>query len=304
VRPKQRFRPNVETLEPRCTPVAAAIQFGNSVGIFADPAGGVIDIFDNGTSAAGAIQVFSAGIPIPMVGGAAFNLATPVSVFIFGSPKNDTVNYNLIGNLISPSHGDPRVGPLNSAGRIITADLGAGNADTFQFNWPALPAAAGAWPPLASGGIANATFQLNVADHAKTENLSANLSGAALLADVSVTLTGGIGIDNLAVQENIMDLSTIPGILPPSPPGSGVLALVNKTFVKGGSGLKGSHLLDVPVVTWPGGGFEGVNSHYVYGNEITKATVPKGPIDGGPPNIAVPLRMYVFGIPRGNIIFV
>jgi hypothetical protein len=302
-RPKQRFRPNVETLEPRCTPVATAIQFGNMVGIFADPAGGTLDIIDNGTSAAGAIQVFSAGIPIPMLGVAGFDPKTPISVFIFGSPKNDTVNYNLIGNLVSLQ--DPsRLGPLNSAGRIITADLGKGLTDTFQFNWPAIPAAAGVFPPLVSGLISRATFQLNVADHAKTENLSANLSGAALIADISVSLTGDVGVDNLAVQENLWDLSTTPGLLPPSPPGSGLLALVNKTVVKGSSAGKGSHLLDVPVVTWPGGGFEGVNSHYVYGNENTTATVPNGPTNGGPPNIAVPLRMYVFGVPRNKIIFV
>jgi hypothetical protein len=305
VKPKQRFRPNIETLEPRCTPFAAAVQVGNTILIAADPAvGGTIDIFDNGTSNAGAITVFSAGIPVPVVGAAGFKPGNPISVVIFGSNKNDTVSYNLIGNLISLED-TSRVGPFNSAGRIITADLGKGNMDTFQFNWPAIPATAGGWPPLVSGAISRATFQLNVADHAKTENLSANLNVAALIADVSVGLTGDSGVDNLAVHENILDFSTIPGILPPLPPGSGMLALVNKTVVNGSNAQKGSRLLDLPAVTWPGGGFEGVNSHYVFGNEInTTATVPKGPTDGGPPNIAVPLRMFVFGVPRKNIIFV
>jgi hypothetical protein len=305
VKPKQRFRPNVETLEPRCTPVAGAAQYGNTVVIVADQAvGGRIDIVDNGTSKAGAIQVLSAGIPVPMVGAAAFDPKTPISVGIIGSNKNDTVTYTLLGNLIG-STGNPfggiAVTPLNSAGRVITADLGTGNTDSFQFNWPSLTATG--FPAFASGLMRNASFKLNVADHAQTELLGATLNIAGVFADLSVTLTGGAGVDNLAVQENILDLSAIT----PIPPGAqAFIGMSNETVVDGSKARKprpsleqkqkGSQLLDLPMVTpLPGGSPEGSNRGSVYGNANTTATIPKRPFWG---------YVQVFGIPKGNIIFV
>ncbi len=295
VKPKQRFRPNVERLEARCTPVAAAAQSGNVINIFADPGGGSIDIMDNGTSNPGAIQILSAGVAVPIVGAAKFDPKTPVSVFIFGSPKNDTVTYTLVGNLIGYTGNltsGITVTPLDSAGRVITADLGIGSTDSFQFNW-------------ASGLMYNASFKLNVADHAQTENLGVTLNIAAVFANLSVTLTGDAGVDNLVVRENILDLSAI---TPIPPQAQAFIGIENKAVVDGSKARKskpsleqkqkGSQLLDLPVVTpFPGASPEGGNDVWVYGNGNTTATVPKGPYYVG-------MYVHVFGIPKQNLIFV
>jgi hypothetical protein len=298
VKPKQRFRPNVETLEPRCTPFATAVQFGNSVFIAADPAGGTMDIFDNGTSAPGAIQVFSQGIPIFTLG-AAFNPAVPITVTIFGSNKNDTVSYNLMGNLIGQSgpYPAPPGGALGlSAGRILTGDLGKGNTDTFTFNWPTIPAVPGGPGPLtafASGEIFQAGFSLNIADHAKKENLSANLNVVAQFANFFVGLTGDKGVDNLAVQENILDASGNHLMTSDFP------TVSNTTVVDGSKAQKGSQLLDLPVLT-PGTTTAGAlltdqNLVMVFGNKKTTATVLGGPFNPG-------TIVMVNGIPAKNIV--
>jgi hypothetical protein len=292
VKPKKRVHPQVEVLEPRCTPVATVVQFGNNIVINADPAGGSIDVFDNGTSNVGAIQVFSSGQPVFALG-FGVNPLLPIQVGIFGSNKNDTVSYNLIGNL-TPSMAHVLGGPGDrSGGRVIAADLGKGSTDSFQFTWP--PMLNAGYPDGFSSGVMwQSTFQLNVVDHAKTENLSVGLGVLARSANLFVNLTGDKGIDNLTIREAVIDGAGTffaPTVFP---------TVNNTATVSAANGQKKSQLVDRPVLT-PGIGPGGVqladpNQCLVFGNNKTTATVLT-------PFVTPGTVVLVFGIPQKNITY-
>jgi hypothetical protein len=299
---KNQFVPRLESLEERCTPVATATQFGNAVVINADPAGGTIIINDNGQSGTGAIKVFGFGLSFSL-DGTKVDKTKPISVFIFGGAGSDTVFYNLTGNLTTVAAQIP-AGQTGSAGRIIQGDLGSGSTDTFKFNWPFISTTMAKQASMTASGLLDAaTFSLAIQDHAKTENLSANLNIDAYMASPFVGLVGGHGVDNLAINENIFDLTGSDAVNFPATSSPNVS---NSTLLFAGSSKKESHLVDLPVLApglTPGGSqLTDPNQAFIFGNGNDIVTVLQSPQLA---MVGVPgTNAFVFGVPGSNLIFV
>jgi hypothetical protein len=278
------FVPRVEMLEDRCTPAAFVQQFSNAVLVQADPAGGLIVITDNGTSNTGALKVFSNGIQVFSLDGTKVNAAQPIAVFVLGSNQTDTVVYNLTGNLTTDPSQLPTVftpnplgqNPNGSGGRVINANLFGGKTDTFRLTWPFLAAPPGATAEASSGLLDGAQFSLQALSTARTEFLSANLNIDAFKAGIFVGLNGGHGVDHIAVNENIFDLTGSTGASG-SFPASNSPTVNNATVINASQGKTGSQVVELPVLVsgtnTSGGTLSDQNIALLFGNGNELATV-------------------------------
>jgi hypothetical protein len=284
---KRGFVPRVELLEDRCTPAATVSQFGPSTAVGAlvvinqDPGGGLITIQDNGTSNTGAIKVFWNGFQVFSLDGPKVDASKPIQVLIFGSTQNNTVIYNLVGNLTTDKTQLPAAppnplgqNPNGSGGRLILAQLFARSTDTFAFNWPltSTPTAIQA-NGTASGLLDAARFQLQVSSTARTEYLSANLNIDAFNATVFIGMQAGKGVDHVAVNENIFDLTGTDS----SFPASTAATVSNASFVDVAQAKTGSQVVDLPVLTpglsTTGSQLNNQNLEFVFGNGNSLAAI-------------------------------
>jgi hypothetical protein len=283
------FVPRIEMLEERCTPIATVQQFGNAVLIIADPtAGGLISIQDNGTSNTGAIKVFSNGVSVFSLDGTKVNAAQPITVAILGSNQNDTVVYTLNGNLTTDSTQLPTLftpntmgqNPNESGGRVILANLFGGKADTFRFDWPFQQPTTGVTAEAASGLLDGARLNIQATSSAKTEFLSTNFNIDAFNAGIFVGLNGGKGVDHIAVNENIFDLTGTTGSSGNFPQ-SNSANVFNATVLNAAQSQTGSQLVLLPVVvsgtSTSGATLSDQNIALAFGNRADLATVPVVP---------------------------
>jgi hypothetical protein len=270
---KNEFFPCVETLEERCTPAATVSQVGNTVTITADPLlPNLIVISDNGTSNTGAIKVSSNGMSVFSLDGTKVTAAQPIQVFILGSTQDTTVVYNLVGNLTTDP-GQLFPGQTGSGGRLIQAALFAKNTDAFNFNWPFLGTPAGTTQEAFSGLLDGARFSLQASSTARTEFLSANLNIDAFKAGLFVGLTAGRGVDHVAVNENIFDLTGTSATFP----GSSSPTVSNATVISSGQAKTGSQVVELPVLVsgFTAGGvrLSDQNIGLIFGNGNELATI-------------------------------